>query len=339
MTNLIDRILKDWQAIGWDIAKFLWKKWYILVAAFAIGGGTGYWYIHRQKPTYTSTISFVLSTEAKQSGNLMSLAVQLGYDAGTSGSENIFTGENIIELFKSRKIIRSSLFQRLPDGRRLLDFLAKEQYGAVGFPEDTTKFTERQKYLLSATVSSVIRSFTVFKKNDLVFYYIAATSENSLIAEYVATYVLKQTASYFIDTKTQVAASSLTLLKKETDSLATVLSQVYKSSASVNDQTFNINPAFMSQRSSVLFNQAKATALSAAYIEAVRNLELAKINLQRQTPLFRIIDEPELPLMPQKKSASRFFFFWGIALTAFAIAMLAIFRFILIIRKEEVAEG
>lgn len=335
MIQLFDRILENPEAILRDIAKFLWKKWYILLASFAIGGAFGYWYIHRQKPTYTATISFVLSTESKQDGNLMNLVAQLSYDAGTSGSENIFEGDNIIELFKSRKIIRSALFRRLPNGQRLLDLIATEQYGVARFPDDTTKFTETQKYMLGGMISRVVNSFTVFKKNDLVFYYISATSDVPQIAQQIADCVLQQTASYFIQTKTQVAVSSLNLLKRETDSLSHVLSQLYRSTASVNDRSYNINPAFMSQRSSVLFNQSKATALSAAYIEAVRNLELAKINLQKETPLFRVIDDPDLPLMPQKKSAKRYLVLGGLAAAAFITAILVLFRLVFLLKKDK----
>jgi uncharacterized protein involved in exopolysaccharide biosynthesis len=84
----------------------------------------------------------------------------------------------------------------------------------------------------------------------------------------------------------------------------------------------------------MLFNQAKATALSAAYIEAVRNLELAKINVQKETPLFRVIDEPDLPLAPQKKSATRYLVLVGLAATAFITVILLLFRLILLLRKE-----
>jgi len=64
----------------------------------------------------------------------------------------------------------------------------------------------------------------------------------------------------------------------------------------VLDRTYNLNPSVTIQRSSSLFNQAKVNAFGAAYTEVMRNLEMAKLNLQKETPLFRIIDEPELPL-------------------------------------------
>jgi uncharacterized protein involved in exopolysaccharide biosynthesis len=40
--------------------------------------------------------------------------------------------------------------------------------------------------------------------------------------------------------------------------------------------------------------------LGSAYGEVVKNLELAKITLQKETPLYQIIDEPFLPLSKTK---------------------------------------
>jgi hypothetical protein len=37
--------------------------------------------------------------------------------------------------------------------------------------------------------------------------------------------------------------------------------------------------------------------MSGAYSEVLRSLEMAKIGLQKETPLYRIIDESELPLI------------------------------------------
>jgi uncharacterized protein involved in exopolysaccharide biosynthesis len=333
MLQAFGKISSNWQDILQDILIFIKKRWYIPVTVFLVGGAMGYLSIYRKKPTYTATISFVLSTENRQSGNFQNLVAQLGYDASTSGSENIFTGNNIVELFKSRKIVRSALFNRLPNGQLLLNFIAKAQHGANPFPADTTKFSQTQKNLLRIIVNEVANSFTVFNKNDLVFYYISAKSENPWVANYTASSMLHETARYFIETKTQVATSSLKLLEKEADSISVALRHLFQSSASVNDMTYNINPSLMFQRSSVFINQAKATALGAAYTEAVRNLEMAKINLQKETPLFRIIDEPDMPLKAEKRSALSFALFRGTVFLFLALFIMAAIRLVVYLKK------
>ncbi len=111
--------------------------------------------------------------------------------------------------------------------------------------------------------------------------------------------MLDQTSRFFIETKTGTAKKGLKLLQKEADSLATVLSGTFHSTASMADRTYNINPSLTAQRSGTQLNQAKVIAIGAAYTEVMRGLEAAKINVLKETPLFSVIDEPDLPLAPE----------------------------------------
>jgi capsule polysaccharide export protein KpsE/RkpR len=141
--------------------------------------------------------------------------------------------------------------------------------------------------------------------------------------------MLNQTSRYFIQTKTDVAATSVILLKREADSLSLALRNAYNSTAEMIDRTYNLNPSVSIQRSGTQFNQAKATAISAAYVEVMRNLEIAKINLQKETPLFRIIDEPELPLpayTPSTISPIVKFFFEGFLLGGILVSILGLYQ-------------
>jgi uncharacterized protein involved in exopolysaccharide biosynthesis len=90
------------------------------------------------------------------------------------------------------------------------------------------------------------------------------------------------------------------MLQKEADSLRNVLGSAITSAGSQTDLTFNLNPAYQVQRSGALQSQASATALGQAYGEVLRNLEIAKITLEKETPLYQIIDEPTLPLERRK---------------------------------------
>ena len=54
------------------------------------------------------------------------------------------------------------------------------------------------------------------------------------------------------------------------------------------------------QRSGAQQSQARAAALGQAYGQVLQSLEIAKITLQKETPLYQIIDEPTLPLNMEK---------------------------------------
>jgi hypothetical protein len=284
---------------------YLLKKWYFLVLAVVVGAAYGYFSVRNVKPTYTASIVFVLSTGEQRAGGVAGLASQLGFDA-TSGSDNIFSGDNIIELFKSRSLIGSALLSEVDSTihTTLLNYLAKLQFNAqykkLGpFNNNPKTYNKVQTGLYRNIIGYVGNSFLVFKKDKkLIFYNISATASDPNAAYYIAKAMLDETSRYFIDTKTKVAIETVALLKHEADSLGSVLNNTYSSTAAMIDRTYNLNPSISIQRSGSQFNQAKATAFSAAYAEVMRNLESSKMNLQKETPLYKIIDEPDLPIPP-----------------------------------------
>ena len=296
------------------VGDYLLKKWYFLILAVIVGAGLGYLKLITKPPVYSASISFVLSTESRPNMGVVNLASQLGFDGITSNPDNIFSGDNIIELFKSRTLVGRALLSEVDTVKHLtlLNLIARkqfsEQYASFGpFGNDPDKFSSRQRDLYRLIITRVSSSFIVFKKDKkLIIYLITATSTDPDIAYYTSKLVLDETSQYFIDTKTRVSATSVRLLQHEADSLAGVLSHTFSSTASMSDQTYNLNPAVSIQRSGMMFNQAKAAAFAAAYAEVMRNLEIAKINLQKETPLYRIIDNPELPLPAMRENVIKY---------------------------------
>lgn len=315
MAQVNDQNFMDiWQARGKSILSYLLRKWYFVVLAAIAAGAIGYIKARQVEPVYTADISFVLSTDQKDRGNFGGLASQLGFDGIGSSPDNIFSGDNILELFKSRKLIRAALLSVVDSAshQTLLNYIAQSRYGdqykklgPFNLKPDT--YSGAQKKLFRTISSEASGSFMVFKKDKrLIFYLISASSTDPKIAFYLSRIMLAQTARYFIDTKTTVALNSVQLLQHEADSIARVLNNIYSSTAAMNDRTFNLNPSITVQRSGSLFNQAKVSAFAGAYSEVMRNLEIAKMNLQKETPLYRIIDEPDLPLLPVRVSTLKY---------------------------------
>jgi hypothetical protein len=298
---------KNRQAIFVSTFKYLLKYWYLVLLGALLGGVIGVIKVYRKKPVYIATFNFVLSTDQKDRNAFAGLASQLGFDGITSSPDNIFSGDNIIELFKSRKLIGSAL-QSIVDStshQTLLNYIAQNEYPKAyknlgPFNQSPTTYSPIKTKLYRKIITEVGLSFSVFKKDKkLIFYMISASSTNPNIAYYVSKYMLGETSDYFIDTKTKVAATSVKLLQHEADSLAHVISGAASNTASTIDRTYNLNPSLTVQRSGLMFNQAKVSAFGTAYGEVMRNLEISKINLQKETPLYRIIDEPELPLIAE----------------------------------------
>ncbi|RZK11617.1 MAG: lipopolysaccharide biosynthesis protein, partial [Flavobacterium sp.] len=104
--SLKDLILKikEW----WN---YLWSKKWIIMAAGIVGGLLGLGYSFIKKPIYTATTTFVLESGEKSGGlaAYAGVASMMGIDLG-SGGGGIFQGDNILDLYRSRKMIEKTLF-------------------------------------------------------------------------------------------------------------------------------------------------------------------------------------------------------------------------------------
>ena len=97
LKDLINRLI-DW-------IKYLFSKWLIIGIVAAVGAGLGVLYAYMAKPVYSASVSFVLSNKSASGGGLMGLASQFGFDFGSNGTD-VFSGDNIISLMRSRKMYR-----------------------------------------------------------------------------------------------------------------------------------------------------------------------------------------------------------------------------------------
>src|SRR5690348_12647953 len=89
------RITKNW-------FKYLLSKWVIIVIAGILGGVLGVLYAYFSKPKYEASLSFILANTNQSASGLMGIASQFGIDL-SSGNNDVFTGNNIIALMKSRR--------------------------------------------------------------------------------------------------------------------------------------------------------------------------------------------------------------------------------------------
>ena len=294
--------------------RFLLSKWIIIIIAGLIGGSIGVIYAYTSKPQYAATLNFVLAGSSSSPQGLMGFANQFGINMGNN-TDNVFSGDNIITLIQSRRMVQQALFTPLPKGNESLlnvyinnnkinegwdkDAVLKSIYP---YPPTPDKMTLLQDSIFRIIYASITKNMlTVYKpeKNQNI-YVVVTKSPDQLFSYYLTKYLVNVTSAFYIDTKTSTARKNLNMLQNEADSLRGILSGAIVSAGSQTDLTFNLNPAYQVQRSGALESQSRASALGQAYGQVLQNLELAKITLQKETPLYQIIDEPTLPLMQEK---------------------------------------
>lgn len=93
--------------------KYVISKWKIILIGGVIGGGLGFAVAVFKKPLYKAELSFALqddnSSGAGGLGAAMGLASQFGLDLGGSSGGGAFSGDNLLELMKSRSMVESTL--------------------------------------------------------------------------------------------------------------------------------------------------------------------------------------------------------------------------------------
>ncbi|MEP6682005.1 MAG: hypothetical protein ABJA35_02050 [Parafilimonas sp.] len=298
-----------------EYIRYLFSKWLIIVIAGIFGGVLGLVYAYNAKPTYTAALNFVLSSGSSSSGGgLMGFASQFGLNLNSS-DDDAFSGDNIITLMKSRKMVQEALFLPMPQSNKSLlnSYITDNEINkgwsesdklknVYPFPDDATKMSLVQDSIFRIIYNSIQNDMlNVLKPDkDQNIYVVTTTSTSQLFSYYLTKYLVNVTSSFYISTKTSSAKDNLVMLKHEADSLRGVLSGAIVSAGSQTDLTFNLNPAYQVQRSGVQENQARASALGQAYGQVLQSLEIAKITLQKEMPLYQIIDEPTLPLYEDK---------------------------------------
>lgn len=305
---------------GW--VKFLLSKTSVILICAVIGAVIGFAYAYFKKPTYTAELTFALQDE-KTGGSLsgaLGLASQFGIDIGGMGSGGEFSGDNLLELMKSRSIIEKTLLkpvvingkqQTLADLYIYFNKLKEKWDGKPDManiqylPEaDPSKFTTKQDSILGVFREEILKSNLIVDKVDkkLSIISIKVTSKNEMFSKWFTEVLTKVTSDYYIQTKTEKAARNVAVLQKQTDSVRRELNSAITGVAASADANPNPNPIFQTLRVPSQRRQVDVQANTAILSELVKNLEISKMSLMQATPLIQIIDQPILPLKKDKVS-------------------------------------
>ena len=297
---------------------YLLSQWKIIILAGVVGAALGLAYSISKKPIYTATLSFALEDEkgGGMSGAL-GLASSLGLDLGGSAG-GMFTGSNLTELFKSRSMVEQTLMQPVLDGNDTISLAEmyiqmkewrkgwneKPKLKAIQFPPLTKPkyFTREHDSIMSVIYNNIIGSSLSVAQKDkkIAITSIDVKSENEAFAKAFSETLAKQVSDFYVDTKSKKARMNMAILQKQTDSIRAELNGAITGVAVANDNTFMLNPALNVNRAPSAKRQVDVQANTAILTELVKQTELAKVTLRKETPLIQVIDRPILPLPKEK---------------------------------------
>lgn len=278
-----------------------------------IGGVLGFVYFVVKKPIYTAMTTFVLDDGGGGGGlgQYAGLASMVGVDlGGGGGGSGIFSGDNILELYKSRSMIQKAilhkatfegkdqiLIERYIDFNKLWDKWDEPRIKDLSFA-DSANFTILQDSVISEVVKKINKESLSVAKPDkkLSIIKVAYTSKDEFFAKVFTERIVSTVNEFFVQTKTKKAIENVAILQRQADSVKAVMNGAIFASASTVDATPNLNPTRQVLRAPIQRSQFNAEANKAILTELVKNLELSKISLRKETPLIQVIDKPVLPL-------------------------------------------
>ena len=337
LKELLEKV-KEWFS-------YLLSQWKIILLAGIIGAALGLAYSYSKKPIYTATLSFALEDE-KSGGGLggaLGLASSFGLDIGGGGG-SIFSGSNLTELFKSRSMVEQTLLtpvnykgksislaeMYIQENKWRENWETKHQLKTIQFLPNTKRkyFTRAHDSILGIMYDNLSKTgLSVGQKDKKIsIINIDVTSTNELFAKYFTEALAKQVSDFYVDSKSKKARMNMDILERQTDSIRRELNGAITGVAVANDNTFMLNPALNVRRAPSARRQVDVQANTAILTELVKQTELAKVTLRKETPLIQVIDKPILPLPKQKFGKAKGILLGGILAGFLTVLILMVRR-------------
>jgi uncharacterized protein involved in exopolysaccharide biosynthesis len=298
---------------------FLLSKWKTIVVSGIIGAVLGLSYSFYKKPIYTATLTYALEDGKAAGGGLGSLASSFGFDiAGAGGNSGAFSGANLMELFKSRAMVEQTLLAPVIQNNKTISLAEmyiqdkkwrekweeKPALKSITFLPNTdrTKFTRAQDSIFGVIYNDLSKNALTVEQKDkkVAIGTITMKGTNELFAQQFNLALTKTVTDFYIETKSKRAKENMDILVRQTDSIRAELNGAITGVAVANDNTFGLNPALNVKRVPSARRQVDVQANTAILTEIVKQAELAKVTLRKETPLIQVIDQPILPLPKEK---------------------------------------
>ena len=323
--------------------QYLLSKWTTILIAGIIGGILGFTYAYFQKPIYTAETTFVLEEGDSGGGALggfSGLASIAGIDLGGGGG-GIFQGDNILQLYKSRRMIQETLLSKDTfenKGQLLIDryitvngfkkrWEEKPELANISFEQSASLFTRLQDSIITHIVNDINKNYLEVVKPDkqLSIISVKVNSKDEAFAKAFANRIVKTVNDFYVTTKTRKSSENMAILQFQADSIKRALNYSISGVAFAVDANPNSNPAFQTLRVPSQRKQIDVQANGAAYQEILKNLEIAKITFRKEKPLIQVIDEPVLPLRKEKIGKAKGIIIGGI-FSGFIFIVFIIFK-------------
>jgi hypothetical protein len=285
------------------------KRWWLFIIFGFVGAIIGLIYALHQKTEYQSYLSFALDEGGSEGGGSAALGLAAQFGISLGGSQNIFAGDNILDIIESRRMIEGALlsvdtFDNKP--MTLIEFYlqnersnsSKTKTSSIHFypGESRDSFSYAKDSLLYSTYLAFSQRYIIARRPDkrLNIYELLVTSHNEKFSKVFTDKLIEETNAFYTQIRSKKAGETLQLLEKRVPDMKQKLDASIANKAAIQDA--NLNTPFSDAEVPLLKQQSNAQVYSAAYAELFKNLEVARFQYLQSIPLLQIIDAANYPM-------------------------------------------
>jgi len=296
---------------------YLLSKWIIILIFGLSGAAIGLVVSFRTLPKYTAHLSFALIEKSSGGGGLADLASSFGISGLMGGgSSGAFSGDNLLEIIKSRYAIEQTLLtpvdykgkkENLVEVYIQFNDLRKEwikneknnELKTLSFPigQKRETFTRTQDSVLFNIYNDILKSNTLSlarKDKKLSIVNVDFTSKDELFSKLFEEKLMAETYRFYSDTRTSQSRANINMMQAKADSIKSLYESALYKGAGFSQ--VNINQALQFAAVPKIKQENNAQLYATVYAEVLKNLETLKLDMARETPIIQIIDTPRFPL-------------------------------------------
>jgi uncharacterized protein involved in exopolysaccharide biosynthesis len=311
--------IKSWLA-------YLKQYWLKFLLIGLIGGVLGFLYAYILPKNYKAKLSFVVEEGKSTTGGLASLAGQFGIDLGTASGSGLLSGENLLLFLKSTSLTKDVLLTPYDTARNysLADKYAdvyqlKEKWlknkiinKQVNFPVKSKElFTRQQDSLLADIVENILKKAILVERPEkkATFITVETNLRDELLSKFYCERLVQKAIDRYVQSKIKRLKINVDRLQLRSDSIESVLNNKTYKSAFDQERVLDVNPGSRTATVNAEVSTRDKMMLTTIYGEVIKNLEIAKVQLNQETPTIQIVDDVTLPLKKVKPNT----LFWILA--------------------------
>ena len=190
--------------------------------------------------------------------------------------------------------------------------------------------TRKQNKVIRLIYDELIANELVVSQKDkkIQIFNLETSFINESFAKVFSETLASIVTDFYVSIKTKKSKNNLSVLEQQTDSVRQELNNALAGVAVATDQTFGLNPALNVRRISTAKQEVEVKLNTAILTELIKQQELARIMVRKETPFIQIIDSPILPLPEEKLGKLTAIFFGGFLAGFLVMLFLIVKRFI-----------